>query len=67
MPPHQQQPAALEVLRVQWRTASKAQGDCKMMYDHDQIHARVFCSLKMGQRLPLFVKFQPSPPNVVTR
>ena len=67
MPPCQQPPGALQVLRVQRRTASKAQGDRKAMYDYDQIHARVFHSLKMGHRLPLFVKFRPSPANVVTR
>ena len=39
----------------------------KSHYDDDQIHARVFRSLKMGHRLPLFVKFRPSPAPVVAR
>ena len=37
--------------------SSKEQQNHKSHYDDDQIHARVFRSLKMGHRLPLFVKF----------
>ena len=52
---------------LQRRTQSKEQQNRKSHYDDDQIHARVFRSLKMGHRLPLFVKFRPSPAPVVAR
>ena len=42
---------------LQRRTQSKEQQNRKSHYDDDQIHARVFRSLRMGHRLPLFVKF----------
>ena len=59
--------AAINLVRLQWRNQSEEQGNCKSHYDDDQIHARVFRSLKMGHRLLLFVKFRPSPANVVAR
>ena len=49
------------------RTQSKEQRNRKSHYDDDQIHARVFRSLKIGHRLPLFVKFRPSPAPVLAR
>ena len=52
---------------LQRRTQSDEQRNRKSQYDDDQIHARVFRSLKMGHRLPLFVKFRPSPAPVVAR
>ena len=52
---------------LQQRTQSDEQWNRELQYDDDQIHARVFRSLKMGHRLPLFVKFQPSPAPVVAR
>ena len=52
---------------LQQRTQSDEQRNRKSHYDDDQIHARVFRSLKMGHRLPLFVKFRPSPAPVVAR
>ena len=52
---------------LQWRTQSDEQWNRRSQYDDDQIHARVFTSLKMGHRLLLFVKFRPSPAPVVAR
>ena len=52
---------------LQQRTQSDEQQNRKSHYDDDQIHARVFRSLKMGHRLPLFVKFRPRPAPVVAR
>ena len=65
MLPHQCTP--LELLTEERTVYSKTQANCKGLHDPDQIHTRVFRSLKIGQKLPLYVKFRPSPANVITK
>ena len=55
----------LDLLMEERTTYSKSQANHKALHDPDQIHARVFRSLRIGQSLPLYVKFRPSPAPVI--